>query len=105
MAKISKKRFNEIARKYHIFIGDEKVLDVTNSVLVTDFINALNDEVNKPENKWIPWSGGNCPVDPETKINVKLANGSTYKNELARNFFWKYDCDTGNIISYKVVEN
>lgn len=105
MAKISKKRFNELADIYGIPVGDEKALDAISGVVVKDFINALNDEVNKFKNKWITWTGGKCPVDDETLVHVKLYNGRVYKNELAGSLFWQHEIDMDNIAKYKVAKN
>ena len=42
------------------------------------------------EDGWIPHDGGACPVDGETRVDVKLENGRVF-TDLARNRTWEYD--------------
>lgn len=103
MAKISKKRFNELAELYRITVSGEKAC--INVVAVKNFINALNDEVNKSKNKWIRWEGGDCPVAPETKVHVKFRDNAISKNYFARSWLWDRGNEEADIIAYKVVKD
>jgi hypothetical protein len=60
------------------------------------------------DDDWIPWSGGECPVDPDTKVRARLRSGSEYAyGERAGSYAWYHDgphhrggyCD---IVAYKV---
>lgn len=56
---------------------------------------------------WLPWEGGECPVAPETYVEVKLRNGRGSANLQARNWTWtwafKNDEHPGDIIAYRIV--
>jgi hypothetical protein len=63
-------------------------------------------EEPKPSNK-IPWSGGECPVPPETKVRCYLRSGDLWEAE-ARECNWTRFCeiraDTGwHIVAYEVL--
>lgn len=96
MAKISKKRFLELAEEF--CVDPEQLYK-------DSFIGRIYTELNKPKNKWISWTGGPCPVDPNTKVDIKFQDGTIHKNEFANGYFWEHDFDTGNIIAYKVIDN
>lgn len=52
--------------------------------------------------KKIPWSGGDCPVDPETLVCVWWEDGDC-EVERAGDWNWQYSDDPGdNIIAYEV---
>jgi hypothetical protein len=58
---------------------------------------------------WIEWKGGECPVDPETKVRVELRDG-TRDTGLAREFLWNHvDGRTAasrlDIIAYREMRN
>ena len=48
--------------------------------------------------KWYPWTGGECPVHPRTKVTCLLKDGRNLNDE-ASNFGW-----TIWIVAFKVVE-
>lgn len=51
---------------------------------------------------WIPWSGGECPVEPESKPTVMFRSGSVGSMDLtASDRYWLIKNDTGDIIAYK----
>ena len=53
---------------------------------------------------WIKWYGGDCPVPPETMVQVKLRGGIV--GELrAGDYYWNHcdDDDDGDIVSYRTV--
>jgi hypothetical protein len=57
--------------------------------------------------KWIVWKGGECPVDPETKVSVELSNGER-DTGLAKEFLWNHADGRSaasrlDIVSYRVV--
>jgi hypothetical protein len=61
-------------------------------------------EPSVEESEWVPWSGGECPVDDECTVIVKLSDGTLCEPDLACHFVWthadqKY-CD--NIIAYRI---
>jgi hypothetical protein len=53
---------------------------------------------------WIAWSGGECPVEPETLVRIKLRGGYYRPPTKAENFRWTYldEIPDYDIIAYKV---
>lgn len=56
------------------------------------------------ENEFIDWQGGECPVDPDTIVEVMLSNGSVVVNRRAGDWNWRTSNSNGDIIAYRVVE-
>ena len=57
--------------------------------------------------KWTVWTGGECPVDPETKVRVELRNGER-DTGLGKEFLWNHVDGRSaaarlDIVSYRVV--
>ena len=54
---------------------------------------------------WIKWHGGECPVPPDTLVEVKLCSGFVRGSRPAGKYFWNhdYDDDDGDIMEYCVV--
>jgi hypothetical protein len=66
----------------------------------------MSDKITYGE--WQIWNGGECPVDPETKVQVHLIHetrGQAIKrpHEEAKEWVWRFDGD-GSIIAYRVVK-
>lgn len=58
--------------------------------------------VNYNDGKWQGWNGGDCPLHPETVVEVVLDNGSLVKGEFASRWFW--DIDSTRIIAFRVIK-
>ena len=62
-----------------------------------------------PSNGWIPWTGGECPVPPETPVQVRLGIEESFdENQPARRAdTWRWDhgahCQHANITHYRRV--
>ena len=52
---------------------------------------------------WIEWHGGECPVAPDTRVEVKFRNGNTDNEEVADLWFWGNANNDGQIIAYRVL--
>lgn len=53
---------------------------------------------------WILWSGGNCPVAPDTHVTVKQRGGA-WATGNARHFRWPHLAgDETAIVAYRIVE-
>ena len=50
---------------------------------------------------WIEWHGGDCPVDGETMVEVRLRIGWTEK-VTAANAFWGHGDERGDIVAYRI---
>ena len=52
---------------------------------------------------WIKWHGGECPVPPDTLVEVKLRCGHIcYGPRRAGDYFWKHAYGATDIFSYQV---
>ena len=56
-----------------------------------------NEKIYGP---WIKWSGGECPVSPDTEVVVKLRSGAYGKAAPAKRFYWYHDGEHGDIVEY-----
>jgi len=52
---------------------------------------------------WIPWSGGECPVEPESQPGVVFKNTLTFLSTYAKKWRWTHIGDCEDIIAYKPV--
>lgn len=53
---------------------------------------------------WIQWSGGECPVPPETVVEVKYDDGEITEPDKASTWDWECGWPEGcNIVAYRVV--
>ena len=52
---------------------------------------------------WIEWHGGDCPVAPDTRVEVKFLDGTTDDKENAGLWFWGKSGGSGQIIAYRVL--
>lgn len=63
-----------------------------------------NDLDKADEKEWIEWKGGDCPVDDEQRVEVKLRNGSL-REEHAHYFIWDHWESSGDIIAYRIIKD
>ena len=52
---------------------------------------------------WIKWDGGECPVPPDTRVEVKLRSGNVMGPRLAYRYRWKHIDSNGDIVEYRTV--
>lgn len=73
--------------------------------------------ISNPKNdgEWIEWGGGECPVEPETRVDVRfrgsIAGIDMVRNEAANYWLWGHGTARGaaahpgdDIIAYRVVQ-
>lgn len=54
---------------------------------------------------WIPWNGGECPVEVDTRVHVRYRCGlKDGEDDFAYIFRWPHNGDEYDIIAYKVVD-
>lgn len=55
---------------------------------------------------WIPWGGGECPVDGGALVSVKFRNYNPSSNDPvpACNWIWHHLGKNGDIMAYKVIK-
>lgn len=62
------------------------------------------EDTQLPDGGWIEWHGGGCPVNPQTIVDCKRADGDEYSEYPASSVYW-YDTGCGDsIIAYRVVK-
>ena len=57
----------------------------------------------KSYSTWIKWGGGECPVPPDTFVEVKLRKGAVTGPSTASSYEWDHDDDGGDIVEYRTV--
>lgn len=59
-------------------------------------------EVNYNDGKWHGWNGGECPVHPETIVEVSHKTSGFVSGEEAEQFYW--DGDKCMIVAFRVIK-
>ena len=57
---------------------------------------------------WIPWAGGECPVDSKDWVEAKLRDGKAWISEEGQpgeEWLWDHDGGADDIIAYRVVKS
>ena len=57
----------------------------------------------QPDDGWIPWAGGDCPVGSEVVVTARFRFGGQIINP-AKALRWFHAYDEGDIIAYRVVK-
>lgn len=53
---------------------------------------------------WIEWAGGECPVHPDTVVEIEFRGGSRGSVATpAVGWYWKHDGDSSDIVRYRIV--
>lgn len=79
---------------------EERVKEIVREVLAEKKV----DEPAKTDDGWIPWNGGNCPVDMTAKVKVRLRSGTLTGPTSAYDLYWKHINNLEDIVSYCVIE-
>ena len=48
----------------------------------------------------IKWNGGECPVPPNTRVEVKFRDGDSQSGHPAYAYYWHHDGDGADILTY-----
>ena len=51
---------------------------------------------------WIKWGGGECPVPPDTPVEVKFLSGFLERGVCAGDYFWHHESQDDQIVEYRV---
>ena len=52
---------------------------------------------------WIKWNGGECPVPPDTMVEVKFRRGAPEREERAGRYFWNHEGEDDDIVEYRTI--
>jgi hypothetical protein len=59
--------------------------------------------VDEPENGWIQWHGGECPVEAGMVVDVYFDGGRWTQGRFASNFIWTHEeGSVHNVVAYQV---
>ena len=50
---------------------------------------------------WIKWNGGECPVPPDTMVEVKFRRGAPEREGRAGRYFWNHEGEADDIVEYR----
>jgi hypothetical protein len=60
------------------------------------------NDIQKPDAEgWYKWSGGECPVDPQTIVEIRVRTGHTCEIK-ADNVSWQHFGNDPDVIEYKL---
>lgn len=54
------------------------------------------------ENEWMPWEGGEQPVEDGVLVDIRIRNGKEFKKEWPHLLRWFWNHCTGDIVAYRV---
>lgn len=66
-----------------------------------EWVEGTKTEVSADSDGWITWSGGKQPVDDDTEVEVRLANGKICMS-FAESWFWNHIDDYSDIVAYRI---
>ena len=61
-----------------------------------------SSKAKHPDDGWIPWSGGECPIIENLIVDYKLTDGYEKMHVLAGLLDWKHLGSQSDIIAYKL---
>lgn len=66
----------------------------------------LDAESAQPDDGWIEWKGGECPVEPDAVVEVRMRDGrtATFDDGTVDEFWWGNDGCSVDIIAYRIVK-
>ncbi len=82
------------------------IVDIcTNAELTRDQKAQIIKILLGPDDGWIAWNGGECPVDACTKVSVRFRDGEENKRLTAQEWVWKHFKHSRDIIAYRVIDD
>ncbi|MGB3415736.1 MAG: hypothetical protein WBA36_03610 [Mesorhizobium sp.] len=54
---------------------------------------------------WHPWTGGECPVDPEALVILRYRDGIVSKIRIAGYLRWQHADLVDDILAYRIVSD
>lgn len=68
------------------------------------FDESNNIRIIPDEDGWLPWYGGECPVDGEVMVEYIMVDDRFPGKSAAKNLRWIHNNFTGDIVKYRVVK-
>ena len=60
------------------------------------------EQQERGEGEWIEWSGGNCPVPANSRVDIKFRDGDIGLEQSA-NWDWSHRGYRSDIIAYRII--
>jgi hypothetical protein len=86
--------FKEVSKTWQLSIEAEYTLQALEIAL------PILEQQERGE--WIEWKGGECPVEYQKSVGVKL-RGDVETSDTASAFYWHHGGDRGDIIAYRII--
>lgn len=67
------------------------------------FLQNYEYRIVPDEDGWIPWYGGECPVQAGVRVQIKFANG-TGESGAGSRLWWDHRGSEGDIYEYRIIE-
>lgn len=103
-------RARKITEPSHITTTTERgawaVVDTIRQIIAAydDLEHTLGINSETPaEGGWIPWSGGECPVNAYTIVDVRLRDKDLRRRKDAGEFDWDHYGIYNDIVAYRVI--
>jgi len=92
--------------EYKNSIALQNVKSELESATHSDEKQPAEDDAAEPDaedgGEWVEWHGGECPVAPDTLVDVEFKDGDIHKRLQARGWKWIHHKAPGDIIRYRV---
>jgi hypothetical protein len=82
--------------------SDEEALAAIDSAIAR--AEAALAEPQPEADGWIPWAGGECPVDANVEVIIKDRSGKVWRFGVAGDYDWNHDEEPLDILFYRIVE-
>jgi hypothetical protein len=77
---------------------------VKNSQVAIDLINKGPQPDIASDDVWIQWNGGDCPVLPDTAVEIRFRDGFTHRSNAAGHWKWIHCGGASDIDAYRVIK-
>lgn len=74
------------------------------ALALADAIRAKMRAAQDAQAGWIEWIGGERPVPGETRVDLRLRDGSCYSHAAASMFRWEHYDPYWDIITYRIIK-
>lgn len=58
--------------------------------------------IRQPLPMWTGWDGGECPVPPDTRVDVRFRSGTEHYRMPAGGWRWMHRSNDGDIVAYRI---
>lgn len=84
---------DEFQTLWEVWRGSRQALEIALPIL---------EQQEQADRGWIEWGGGECPVEAQQSVEVKL-RGAIENSNTASEFYWRHCQSRGDIIAYRII--